>query len=512
MKKKAVLFSKIIILCVVACLYVLYLSKIVRATAINSDYSSLILEASDIIHGNIFLKGWNLTGISFITTDVPAFIVGVLIKGVDQSAYGIAVAIMIVLLNIAGLLICKKDGESKVPVILFLLLVLLPATFAPVALCAHTMSSAFSLFSIGIVDRWLKSKKISALQGVLFVALLCFACCGDSVALIVGVLPIICYCIFELVKKDAVDRLFIGKILGLTMLGTVLGSVLDKVYFLIGGANKNSFLSEKTFVGLADLGDKLQVYVQAVFMLFGAEFWNRKLISLFTANYAVNTLFLILGLILVIVCFVRFIKGVETDFVSGVLSFGIVVISLVFILTDISVDILSSRYMAYFTVAFPVLITRNLDGITGHLKYREMAVLNVLILMAMISFVFKVHIWSHTGEAVAQQELLAEYLEENGLESGYAEFWDASSTVVLSNGNVSVRSVIYDPGANSITRYNWFCKDEWFSEPANFVVTNEESILGMTKENVLSALGEPAETLEFYDWSILVYDKNIQIE
>lgn len=45
--------------------YLGYCIKIFQLMQMDSDYSNLILEASDILHGNFFMNGWTQTGISF---------------------------------------------------------------------------------------------------------------------------------------------------------------------------------------------------------------------------------------------------------------------------------------------------------------------------------------------------------------------------------------------------------------------------------------------------------------
>ena len=50
--------------------YLWYCIKNFQLMHIDSDYSNLILEASDILHGNFFMNGWTQTGISFFTTDM----------------------------------------------------------------------------------------------------------------------------------------------------------------------------------------------------------------------------------------------------------------------------------------------------------------------------------------------------------------------------------------------------------------------------------------------------------
>ena len=55
--------------------YLGYCIKIFQLMQMDSDYSNLILEASDILHGNFFMNGWTQTGISFFTTDMLYYLI-----------------------------------------------------------------------------------------------------------------------------------------------------------------------------------------------------------------------------------------------------------------------------------------------------------------------------------------------------------------------------------------------------------------------------------------------------
>ena len=67
--------------------YLGYCIKIFQLMQMDSDYSNLILEASDILHGNFFMNGWTQTGISFFTTDMLYYLIAVAFIGICQWNY-----------------------------------------------------------------------------------------------------------------------------------------------------------------------------------------------------------------------------------------------------------------------------------------------------------------------------------------------------------------------------------------------------------------------------------------
>lgn len=93
-------------------LYFCYIYYRVSDLPCNSDTACMLLEAKDILHGNFFLADWQLTGITFITTDMPYFLIGTLIFGVDERAAFLAITLMYVALVTASFC-CSKTKTAK---------------------------------------------------------------------------------------------------------------------------------------------------------------------------------------------------------------------------------------------------------------------------------------------------------------------------------------------------------------------------------------------------------------
>ena len=55
-----------------AALFACYL-RLAGTRAVNSDGASQALQAWDMLHGNLLLRGWGLTDVSFYTTELPQY-------------------------------------------------------------------------------------------------------------------------------------------------------------------------------------------------------------------------------------------------------------------------------------------------------------------------------------------------------------------------------------------------------------------------------------------------------
>lgn len=82
----------------------------------NSDSANFVLEGNDILDGNILLSGWNLTGISFIASDLLLYILAAIFYGISPETAVAAVAMAICFLTLFCLLIMydEKEKESNI--------------------------------------------------------------------------------------------------------------------------------------------------------------------------------------------------------------------------------------------------------------------------------------------------------------------------------------------------------------------------------------------------------------
>ena len=267
------------------------------------------------------------------------------------------------------------------------------------------------------------------------------------------------------------------------------------------------------FEQVEDWWMKIGRYCKALLMVMDANFFWEQLFNIRTLRYFVNTLTVIVGFIVVIRCLIRlFTRREEMDFISTVLSIAITIVSVLFILTNIGIDIHAARYFGYIIVAFAVLIVRNWRELSDLFRIEKRGFIILLLLMGLASFSFKAVSVYHFKKEDVQQKRVGELLESNGLEEGYGCFWNASAVTVLSENRVKVRSVKGTKNHDGMYMHNWFCKDEWYSEKVNFVIADENDTYDVTPECVRNTLGEPVKTLEYENLVIMVYDRDLSGE
>jgi hypothetical protein len=83
-----------------------------RAIATESDMATLVLEARSVLDGHLMLGGWRMLYDSFWTVEVPFYVIGVLIAGIDPVLLFLVPAVLAALLLTAAVLIARQGRRG----------------------------------------------------------------------------------------------------------------------------------------------------------------------------------------------------------------------------------------------------------------------------------------------------------------------------------------------------------------------------------------------------------------
>ena len=98
----------------VALLFVAYL-QVSRTYPENSDESNDLLMAWDMLHGNVLLHGWYLSDVSFITTELPQYLMLERLFGLHTDTAHIAAAMTYTLVVVLAVLLARgRVGQGQV--------------------------------------------------------------------------------------------------------------------------------------------------------------------------------------------------------------------------------------------------------------------------------------------------------------------------------------------------------------------------------------------------------------
>lgn len=146
---------------------------------------------------------------------------------------------------------------------------------------------------------------------------------------------------------------------------------------------------------------------------------------------------------------------------------------------------------------------------TVNLKRSAVIVSLLVVLSGVVTFG---QIWAMPADYGRDndQHQVVKYLEENGLNYGYATYWNANILTLISSSRVKVRDINLD---NDQPVKGWLNTDKaWYDAQPNqdkyfVLLTNSEYDDKVSKNH--SILDNTSETLRYGNWVILVKDNNI---
>lgn len=202
-----------VFLAILVVLFAAYL-RLSKTYPENSDEANILLMASDLAHGNLYLSGWNVSDVPFITTELPEIALLVKIFGLHLNTahvaaaltYTVVVAISMLLSSAGGRRIGRANGgRSRFPLVrmaVALTILLAPqpgvGVFVMIFSVGHVGSAAPVMLTWLVLDRcWpVGDPAARALRRLWFLpvtvgALLAWALMADPLLLVIAICPVL---------------------------------------------------------------------------------------------------------------------------------------------------------------------------------------------------------------------------------------------------------------------------------------------------------------------------------
>ena len=265
---------KILVTTVIAVIYIVIVLRCIVKLPINSDSAGMLLYADDILSGNIFLSGWYLTGLTFLTTDLPFFIIGVAVAGVGINAFRIAVSLMYFFMIGCTLPLIFKAKNRWMAIAYLAAMGLFPTNYALSNTFVHT--GCFALMFLSAYLCMMFDIKLSKKYLILFAAATALAVSGDHMALALIVFPVLLLCVMKKFKKPVAVAIS-------AVIGCISGVVIEYLYLFIGKAELNS-ITRTTFTDINSIPLNIQVYIEYFLKLINASFFEKNIFSIKTGD------------------------------------------------------------------------------------------------------------------------------------------------------------------------------------------------------------------------------------
>jgi hypothetical protein len=528
----------------VALLFFAYL-QVSRTYPENSDESNDLLMAWDMLHGNVLLHGWYLSDVSFITTELPQYLMLERLFGLHTDTAHIAAAMtytLVVVLavvlargpaagsRVAGSQMSRREAAPRMLLTAFLMFApqLGVGVFVLLLSLGHIGTAVPLLLTWLVVDRGDRFKP-RALAPLVVGVLLTWVLVADPLVLLVGVVPLVAVCairvareLFLAQRRD--DRepgwalaclrahWYEPSLAVAAILAQGLASVINRLLRASGG-----FFLHPVPYQLAPVHTwpkHAWVTAEGLLALFGAKPQGPAPALAFAALH-------LAGVALVAWAMVRVARRFFgwPDMISQILLVAIVVNVVAYVPSTLAnATALNAREFAVVLPSGAVLAGRTLAPslVTGLRRSRGLAgrraVTAVLLAGALVAGYA-----ASLGYAAAQPSVppanarLATFLAAHHLTSGIGGYWESSVVTVGSDGAVTIRAVL--PG--TLRPDLWEAKSSWYDPSrnrANFLVTSSGPGFfnhWLPNPAALAALGRPARTYHVGPYTVYVYDKNL---
>jgi len=187
--------------------------RIAGTTEMNSDAAGLVLQSSDMLHGNLLLHGWWDTDVSFITTELPEYMAVTAVAGMRPEVVHICAALTYTLLVLLAAFVARgraRGAEGVVRALIAAGVMLAPqAVNGPDAVLLgspdHVGSAVPLLLLLLLIDRVpIRYAWTRWLVPVCVAVLLAWAIVGDALIEVIGVVPLVIACLLRAVRIIAV--------------------------------------------------------------------------------------------------------------------------------------------------------------------------------------------------------------------------------------------------------------------------------------------------------------------
>jgi hypothetical protein len=494
---------------VAAGLFTVYLQAS-RTAPVNSDGASNALQAWAMLHGNPLLRGWQLSDVSFYTTELPQYALVELVRGLGPDVVHIAGAMTYTLVAVLAGLLAKGRATGRAGVLragLAMGIMAAPQQAGGVYVLMlspdHFGSAVPVLATWILLDRAPRRWWVPPAAAVL----LAWGLVADPIVLISGVAPLAAIGAARgyriVVQQDQRLRSAWFEA-GLVLAAAAAAEGARLALHLISAAG--GFVAWPAGNQLADfsqLGKNLVLALQGLLLLFGADFFSHNL-----GYVAALAIVHLAGLGLAVWATAAALRRLGRSDLAVQLTVCALLVSLTaYVLGRNALDLHSTRE---FTAVLPLGA-----ALAGRLLAGRLAAARLIPAVALVLTAYLLSMGRVTAvpPAPAQGSQLAAWLTREHLYYGLGGYWEANVVTLDTGGQVRIRAVL--SAGPVVIRDNWESRPDWYSpalHQANFIVLTPgrpggEPFPAVT--NVQATFGQPARICVVGPYTVLIYAKNL---
>jgi len=486
-----------------------------RQLGTQSDGAAMVLESWAMLHGNLLLHGWHLADVSFYTTELPQYMLVELVIGLKPEVVQICAALTYTLLVALAAAVAygARPADARTAAVRagITVAVMVGPTLAAARVLLndpdHTGTAVPVLFALLVLDRAPRRWWVPVVVAVV----LGWALVGDSLVLLIGVVPLVLVAGARSLGRLALRGAPFATVrydLSLAAAGVaaaVGGSALSALITARGGFVLGPHVTQYV-VPSAALPKNAAETAEDFLGLFSADFFGARLDGWLTLT-AVHLAFagLVAGAL------VLALRAFRRDLFHGDLTAQLLAAAIV-------INIVGYLLLYPGTVS-TVREIAPVFGLGGALAGRVLAepllrrrlqpLLALGAVAAVAALVPPLVTVKPSGPADAS---LARFLEAHQLRNGLAGYWNADSTTLDSGGRVIIRPVRFSRG-HGLWAYLWEIDARLFDGQAgavNFLVATPPGLpSAVTATEAVAAFGRPSQRYDYQGYVIMVWRKNL---
>ena len=489
-----------------------------QAVPLSSDGGGNVLQAWDMLHGNLLLHNWWVSDVSFYTTELPQYMLIEALTGLGPWVVHVAAAMTYTLLVLLAALLARgtaRGGKGRARALLAVGLMLAPQLSATSILLLspdHIGTAVPLLVTWLLIDRARPRWYVPVLVCLLFTLTMV----ADSIVLLTGIVPLVLVgagrAFAGLIRRGGsrAARWYELSLAGAAAVAGLAGSFAPRVMVALGGYRQSPVGAD---TDLHQLQHGAWVTLQAFLELFGANVFNT---SFFSAKPVLEVVFVALHLAGAIVAACALGMGMARIFRFGDLIVPVFAVAIVlnlgaYMSSTHAQDLLGAREMAEVLPLGAVLAGRVLgDRIAAWMCAAKGWFVPVLAVLA-AGYLATLGYGAALASVPAENEPLASWLVAHGFTDGLASYWQANSTTVDSHGQVRLSAVAQSP-SDRLVPYQWETDDANYDPAlhfANFVVAAGPSALPGVQLSAELTFGRPQRIYHADGYTILVWDTNL---
>jgi hypothetical protein len=497
-----------------AALFLVYL-RLSWTVPANSDGAGNVLQAWDMLHGNLLLHGWALSDTSFYTTELPQYMLIGAALGRHGDVIHVGSAMSYTLVVLLGALLARGRATGREALVRMLItagIMLAPQIGSGVYVLESSpghIGTAVPLLATWLVlDRAGRRWWVPPVVG----GMLAWVLAADAVTLYAGIAPLAVACGVRAYREVVIERHPVTSAwFNLSLAAAALAAIPVASAALAIIRARHGFTVaplENTLTSGAALIQHASATFQGVLLLFGADF-----LGLHLGVTAAGAMLHLVGLALAAWATWLGIRGYfrahdTQDLVVAVLAAAVVLTLAAYTFSPFDVDAKSSREIAAALPFAAVLAGRLLAG----------RLISARLMPALAAILAGYALTLASGLArpalPTEDQRVADWLVAHHLRYGLGGYWQAASITLGSDARAQVRQVVLRDGA--LVRDLRESQASWYDprrHDATFVVLGPDrppvskfigSVTGLR-----AWFGSPAHVYRVGPVTVLTYGKNL---